>query len=61
MHDTIVADIIPNNITTKGITKKCMGIPIGEGMDNDDKINTTAENNAMFTICFSLFSIFENL
>ena len=51
----------PSKIATKGIKKKCIGTPNGEGIDNEVTVIVNTLKIAIDTILFSLFSSLENL
>ena len=60
-NDTIVLDRGPNSIAIKGIKKKWIGTPRGDGIDNEVTTIVKTLNKAIDIILFSLFSSFENL
>ncbi len=51
----------PSKIATRGIRKKCIGTPNGEGIDSEVTVIVNTLNIAIEIILFSLFSSFENL
>lgn len=51
----------PSKIATRGIKKKCIGTPKGEGIDNEVTVIVKTLKIAIEIILFSLFSSFENL
>ena len=60
-NDTIVLDRGPNMIVIRGIKKKCIGTPSGEGTDTEVTTIVNTLKRAIDIILFSLFSSFENL
>ncbi len=60
-NDTIVLDRGPNMIAIRGIKKKCIGTPSGEGTDTEVTTIVNTLKRAIDIILFSLFSSFENL
>ena len=60
-NETIVLDRGPNKIAIKGIKKKCIGTPNGDGMDKEVTTIVNTLKSAIDTILFSLFSSLENL
>lgn len=61
INDTIVLENGPNIIAIKGIKKKWIGTPNGDGIDNEVITIVKTLNNAIDIILFSLFSSLENL
>lgn len=61
MKETIVLDRGPNKIAIKGIKKKCIGTPNGEGTETDVTTIVNTLKSAIDIILFSLFSSLENL
>lgn len=59
--ETIVLDRGPNRIAIRGIRKKCIGTPNGEGIDSEVTTIVNTLKRAIDIILFSLFSSFENL
>ena len=51
----------PSKIATRGIRKKCIGTPNGEGIDSEVTVTVKTLKIAIEIILFSLFSSFENL
>lgn len=60
-NETIVLDRGPNKIAIKGIKKKCIGTPKGDGTETEVTTIVNTLKSAIDTILFSLFSSFENL
>ena len=60
-NETIVLDSGPNRIATKGIRKKCIGTPNGEGTETEVTTIANTLKRAIEIILFSLFSSLENL
>ena len=50
-----------STIATRGIKKKCIGTPNGDGIDSEVTVIVKTLNIAIEIILFSLFSSFENL
>lgn len=61
MNETIVLDRGPNNMAIRGIKKKCIGTPNGEGTETEVTTIVNTLKSAIEIIRFSLFSSFENL
>lgn len=61
MNDTIVLDRGPNKMAIKGIKKKCIGTPNGDGTETEVTTIVNTLKSAIEIILFSLFSSFENL
>ena len=61
MNDTIVLDKGPNKIAIKGIKKKCIGTPNGDGTETEVTTMVNTLKSAIDIIRFSLFSSLENL
>ncbi len=61
MNETIVLDSGPNKIAIKGIKKKCIGTPNGDGTETEVTTIVNTLKSAIDIILFSLFSSFENL
>lgn len=60
-NETIVLDKGPNRIAIRGIKKKCIGTPNGEGTETEVTTIVNTLKSAIDIILFSLFSSFENL
>ena len=61
IKETIFEVSGPSKIATRGIKKKCIGTPKGEGIDNYVTVTVNTLKIAIEIILFSLFSSFENL
>lgn len=51
----------PSMIAIRGIRKKCIGTPNGDGIDKDVTVIVNTLKIAIDIILFSLFSSLENL
>ena len=61
MNETIVLDRGPNKMAIKGIKKKCIGTPNGDGTETEVTTIVNTLKSAIEIILFSLFSSLENL
>ena len=61
MNETMFEVFGPSTIATRGIKKKCIGTPNGDGIDSDVTVIVKTLKIAIEIILFSLFSSFENL
>ena len=61
INETILDVSGPSKIATRGIKKKCIGTPKGEGIDSEVTVTVNTLKIAIEIILFSLFSSFENL
>ncbi len=61
INETIVLDRGPNKIAIRGIKKKCIGTPKGDGTETEVTTIVNTLKRAIDIILFSLFSSLENL
>jgi len=60
-NETMFDEFGPSMIAMRGIKKKCIGTPNGDGMDKDVTVIVNTLKIAIDIILFSLFSSLENL